>query len=325
VPEQPSKIPNQLEGVIPGSGEWPLTIPNDGIRVPLRRILWATDFSSCSEGALEYALAIARRYGAYLYLTHIVRPESFEFVVPEAVNAMLEEGRRAAEEQMARLLITGRLRGVSHQVLIGVGMLWPVLSQMVKEHEIDMIVSGTHGRTGFRKLLLGSVAQEIFHKATCPVLTVGPRVPGARGEAIRARRFLYATNFSGAAGCSARYAVSLAQENQADLTFLHVVEEGDLLDPDRRMEVTESVSQQLRDLIPAESPVPVEPEIAVEFGPPAEMILKVAEEKGVNFIVLGIRRPFHLLAHPAPDTAYKVVCDAGCPVLTVPCMTDDPA
>jgi len=319
VPEHQSKIPSQGERVIAGPGEWPLGSPLGGIHVSLRRILWATDFSPGSEAALEYAMAIARRYGAHLYLAHVVRPESFDFVIPEAVNAMLDDARRAAEDQMARLLVTGRLRGVSHQVVIGVGMLWPVLSKLVEEHEIDMIVSGTHGRTGFRKLLLGSVAQEIFHKAPCPVLTVGPRVHGGLGEAIQARRILYATNFSSATECSARYAASLAQENQANLTFMHVVEEGELLSPDRRMEVTASIGQQLRELIPPENLTQHEPDLAVEFGPPAEMILKAAEEVKADFIVLGIRRPSHLLGNPSSDTAYKVVCGAGCPVLTVPC------
>lgn len=322
MPEHQSKIPSENERVIPGPGEWPLNSPDAGTHVSLRRILWATDFSPCSESALEYAMAIARRYGAHLYLAHVVRPESFDSVVPEAVNAMLDEARRAAEDQMARLLVTGRLRGVSHQVIIGVGMLWPVLARLVEEHEIDMIVSGTHGRTGFKKLLLGSVAQEIFHKAPCPVLTVGPKVHGDLGEAIQARRILYATNFSPAAESSAGYAVSLAQENQASLTLMHVVEEGEYLDPNRRMEVSDSVGQQLRDLVLPASVTHREPEIAVEFGPPAEMILKAAEESNADIIVLGIRRPSHLLGHPGPDTAYKVVCGAGCPVLTVPCKAE---
>jgi nucleotide-binding universal stress UspA family protein len=322
VPEHHSKIPSQSARDIPGPGEWALSSPLGGIHVSLRRILWATDFSPGSEAALEYAMAIARRYGAYLYLAHVVRPESFDFVMPEAVNAMLDDARRAAEDQMARLLVTGRLRGVSHQVVIGVGMLWPVLSKLAEEHEIDMIVSGTHGRTGFRKLLLGSVAQEIFHNAPCPVLTVGPKVHSELGDTIPARRILYATNFSSAAECSARYAASLAQENQANLTLMHVVEQGDLFSPDRRMEVTASIGQQLRQLVPLESLTQHEPDIAVEFGPPAEMILKVAEEVKADFIVLGIRRPAHQLGHPSSHTAYKVVCEAGCPVLTVPCQQE---
>jgi nucleotide-binding universal stress UspA family protein len=198
-------------------------------------------------------------------------------------------------------------------------MLWPVLSKLVQEHEIDMIVAGTHGRTGFRKLLMGSVAQEIFRNAPCPVLTVGPKVRAEAGEAIRARRILYATNFTPTAEGSACYAVSLAQENHADLTFMHVVEEGDDLSPGRRLEVTDTVGRQLRELVQPQKSAQPEPDIVVEFGSPPEMILKVAEEHKADFIVLGIRRPTHLFGHPTSDTAYQVVCGAGCPVLTVPC------
>jgi nucleotide-binding universal stress UspA family protein len=309
---------NDFMGELPGPGEWPLHTTMSGAHVSLRRILWMTDFSSCSESALQYAMAIARHYGAHLCLAHVVRPESFEFVVPEAVNAILEDARRNAEGEMAKLLISGRLRGVSHRVVIGAGLLWPVLEQLVQEHEIDMIVAGTHGRTGFRKLLLGSVAQEIFHKAPCPVLTVGPHVHEGPGDEIKVRRVLFATNFSPAAESSARYALSLAEENHASLAFLHVVEEGDELPAERQSKVAESVGQQLRELVPPPDARLIEPEVMVEFGQPAETILKVADEMRADLIVLGIRRPSHLFGHPGPDTAYKVVCGASCPVLTVP-------
>jgi len=204
-------------------------------------------------------------------------------------------------------------------VIIGAGLLWPVLSRILEEHEIDLIVAGTHGRTGFRKFLLGSVAQEIFRLAPCPALTVGPHAQGRVGDEINVRRILFATNFSSASEASARYALSLAQENRAGLVFLHVVEDGDSLSPGRRMEVADSVARQLRELIPGKTDRLQDPELAVEFGPPAETILKVAEKLRAHLIVLGIRRPSHLFGHPTSDTAYKVACEASCPVLTVPC------
>ena len=319
MPEHQSKMPSPSATGIQGPAGWFMNTLDSGTRISLRRILWATDFSACSEAALQYALAFSRRYGSHLYLAHVVRPESFEFVVPEAVNAMLEEARRGAEDQMARLLVTGRLRGVSHQVIIGAGMLWPVISKIVEEHEIDMIVAGTHGRTGFQKLFLGSVAQELFRQSPCPALTVGPHVHSHADEDIVVRRVLYATDFSPASEISARYALSIAQENQAELTLLHAVEEGDSLSPGRRMEVADSVGRQLLELLPAPDRALQEPQLAVEFGPPAETILKAAEKHRADLIVLGIRRPSHLFGHPASKTAYKVVCGAACPVLTVPC------
>lgn len=301
-----------------GQGERPMASAMDGTHVALRRILWTTDFSPCSEAALQYAMAIARRYGAHLYLAHVVRPESFEFIVPEAVNSILEEARRGAEDQMARLLVTGRLRGVSHQVIIGTGALWPVLSRLVEEHEIDMIVAGTHGRTGFQKLLLGSAAQEIFRHAHCPVLTVGPKAHGELGEEIQARRILCATNLTPASGSSAHYAVSLARENHADLILMHVVEEGDDLSPGRRLEVMDSVGRQLAELVPPGEITARALELIVEFGSPAATILKASEDLHADFIVLGGHRAGRLFGHPGSDTAYKVACVASCPVLTVP-------
>lgn len=297
---------------------WPATSAVSEDHVPVRRILWATDFSSCSEIALRYALAIARRYGSHLYLTHVVRPEAFDMVVPEAVTAMLEEARRDAEQRMAGLLVTGRLRGVSHQILIGTGELWAVLSKIVQEHGIDMIVVGTHGRAGFRKLLLGSVAQEIFRRATCPVLTVGPKAPGEVSEAIEPRRILFATDFTPASSISSRFALSLAREHRAQLLFLHVAEEGDFLSSETRARLTESAGRQMRSLIPPGAAQWHEAEFAVEFGSAAEMILKAAEENRADLIVLGGRRPSHLFGHASTDTAYKVVCGAACPVLTLP-------
>lgn len=287
--------------------------------VILRRILWATDFSPCSDAALNHALAIARRYGSHLYLAHVIRPESFELVVPEAVHAMVSEARRDAEDEMARLLVTGRLRGVSHRVTIGMGAaVWPVLSKIVQDNEIDLIVVGTHGRTGFRKLLVGSVAQQIFRSAPCPVFTVGPKVYGEMGEEVAVRRILHATNFTAAAQESTRYALSLAEENRSDLFFMHVVEEGDDLSSERRLEATQSVSRELRELVPPSVFSRVDPQLIVEFGSPAEIILKTAERLGADMIVLGGREHSRLFGPASSDTAYKVVCGAICPVFTVP-------
>ena len=76
---------------------------------------------------------------------------------------------------MERLLSVASERGVSCQPLIGEGVIWDVLQDMIQENGIDLIVLGTHGRQGLRKLLLGSIAEEVFRMAPCPVLTVGPK------------------------------------------------------------------------------------------------------------------------------------------------------
>jgi nucleotide-binding universal stress UspA family protein len=283
-------------------------------RVALSNILLAVDFSPATEAALPFALGIARRYGSKIYLAHVIRPDVYQLAASEAANTVLDEARHSAEKQMARVLVSGRLRGVPHQVLLAQGDLWSVISMMIQEHSIDLVVVGTHGRTGLPKALLGSVAEEVFRLAPCPVLTVGPRVARDLPSQRELRQVVYATDFSASAESAGAYAVSVAQEHQASLTLLHVVspavEAGSPLAPD-------ALASHLQALVPPEADLWCKPEFTVEFGEPAEVILKAAEERQADLIVLGVRRTAPSFAHPRAATAYQVVCQAPCPVLTV--------
>jgi len=286
-------------------------------KLALRNILFATDFSTSSETALRYAVAIARRYDSHLHVTHVIRPDTYQMVPPEATTLVLGQARRYAEQEMASLLISGRLRDIPHQVLLGEGELWPVLTGLLKEHEIDLIVVGTHGRTGVRKLLLGSVAEEIFRLSSSPVLTVGPHVAGEVPLEAELRRILYATDFAAASERAAAYAFSLAQEHQAHLTLMHVVEDGANASAHNAALMKEYFTKRLNELIPQGAEMWCKPDFAVEFDKPAASILKVAGEKQADLIVLGVRRTANFPGHLPPATAYEVVCQSQCPVLTV--------
>jgi nucleotide-binding universal stress UspA family protein len=205
-------------------GRFAMKLMDAKTRVALRNILMAIDYSPSADAALDYAVAIARRYGSRIYMTHVIRPDVYQLVSPEAMETVLDQARHYAEQQMAKVLVSGRVRGVPHQVLLGQGELWTVFSQLIEEHEIDLIVVGTHGRTGLKKMLIGSVAERVFRLASCPVLTVGPKVPHETVEEAEPRRILYATDFSEAAEGAAPYSLSLAQEQQSNLTLLHVLE-----------------------------------------------------------------------------------------------------
>jgi len=294
-----------------------MTLVDSQTRVRLANILWTTDFSSPSESALAYVTAIARRYDSQVYIAHVIRPDAYQLVPPEAVGSALDLTRRFAEQQMGELLISGRFRGIPHQVLLGEGELWQVLSGLLEKHEVDLIVVGTHGRTGVRKLLLGSVAEEIFRLAHCPVLTVGPHVPRDVPAAVELRHILYATDFTPTAERAAAYALSLAQEHQAKLTLLHVIQDGGDASPKNQALMQSFFTRRLRELMPAEASDWCDPELVLEAGAPAESILKVAANRQADLIVLGVRRTANFPGHLPPATAYKVVCQAQCPVLTV--------
>ncbi len=294
-----------------------------GKRVALKNVLFATDFSPHSDVALPYALAIARQYGATVFGAHVVPSEDYLFTSPESWPAHIQQEEQLLQEVTARL--EQQLRGVQHEVLCGVGDVWHVLSRLIVEHDIDLIVVGTHGRTGARKLLMGSVAEKIFRQATCPVLIVGPNVPGIKNGGRQYQRILFATDFSKESLAALPYAVSLAEEGQSQLALLHVVEQpsASILDLEG---VTASLVRRLKELAPPEAESWCHVEFLVEFGhlrqfaPPAEQILEIARERAADLIVLGVR-PAHgavsTVTHLAHTTAQHIVAHAACPVLTI--------
>lgn len=285
--------------------------------VKLDNILFATDFSPASEAALGYALAIARRYDSKLFVAHVIRPDVYQMLPPENLAGVLEQIRHYAEQEMANLLISGRLRGIPHEILLEQGQLWSVLSGMMEKNEIDLIVVGTRGRTGVQKLLLGSVAEEIFRVSHRPVLTVGPTVSGRAPEATQLHQIVFATDFTPAAEQAAAYALSLAQEHQAHLTLMHVVRDVDKVSPESVARLREFFTKRLEKIVPPETDLWCDPEFAVSFGAPAEGVLEVAKNKHADLIVLGVRGVASFAGHLPPATAYKIVCQAPCPVLTV--------
>jgi nucleotide-binding universal stress UspA family protein len=284
--------------------------------VTIRNILFATDFSTASERALNYALAVARRYEARIHAVHIIRPDSFQMLPPDALTATRALIRRSAEEEMADLLVSGRFRGIAHQALVEEGELWSVLSGIIERNAIDLLVLGTHGRTGVQKVLLGSVAERVFRLAECPVLTVGPTVTDQAPEEEDFHSILFATNFTPTSERALAYALSLAQEHQARLTLLHAVQDLDNVSPRSIETLRQFFLRRLEKLVPPGTDLWCEPEFVVTFGSPVESILQEATDTNADLIVLGIRGTSPL-GHLPPAKAYRIVSEADCPVLTV--------
>ena len=180
-------------------------------RVPLKNILLATDFSPASEAALLHALKIARQYESKLYIAHVISVEVMYLVAPERTATIREQAQQFAQQNMEHFLNVVSQAGVSCQPLVGDGVIWDVLQDMIRENQIDLVVLGTHGRRGLRKLLLGSVAEEVFRLAPCPVLTVGPKTLEMRSTNVELSHVLYPVEFVPDPSTAAAYAVSLAE------------------------------------------------------------------------------------------------------------------
>ena len=284
-------------------------------RIALKNILFATDFSQAADAAAPFAMQIARSYGAKVYGVHVNAPENYAALAPEAWSAMAQAAEKETREHVQCL--NEQLDGVEHEVLMGQGNIWEAISNVIKQKEIDLIVVGTRGRTGLGKALLGSVAEQILRQAPCPVLTVGPHVTLPAEKAVKMREILYATDLAAESPAAAPYAISLAQENQAHLDLLCVIENqrtGELVHPG---ELKDSKLRKLHQLVPQEAELWCVPRYLVEQGIPAEKILEVADRQRVDLIVLGAQPANWLVTHLNTGTVHKVVSQAKCPVLTV--------
>ena len=286
-------------------------------RVSLTTIMVTTDFSEVSDRALDYAIALAHRYDARIYLTHVITADPFQFAEPQLAQATYEKVRQAAEEGITDILISGRLRGVAHEVLLEEGNVWPTLERLIAEHDIDLVVAGTHGRGKFQKILIGSVAEEIFRQADTPVLTVGPTVKDQSRKEVRLDSILFATDFGPGAERAAAYALSLAQEQEAHLTSLHVIENAAAHSEHSVARQREISVARMRQLLPHGSEYWCQPEFRVTFGSAVEEILTAAKESKANLIVMGAKAQKNLTGHAPLTIAYNVVRKAPCPVLTV--------
>jgi nucleotide-binding universal stress UspA family protein len=283
--------------------------------ISMQRIVLATDFDPVSEAALHYSLAVARRYGSKIYLLHVVAPEPFQFLAGDARQRALEDAWRNAQRHMTDLLIAGHLEGVQHQVLVEQGDVWEVIARKIEELFVNLLVIGTHARGRVGKLLLGSVAETIFRQATCPVLMVGPRAIHVT-ERTPEQPILFCTGFSAHSLKAGGYALSLAQHQGSKLLLMHVSKETPQTAQERQR-IVDGAHQKLRALIPAGAQLASPPETMVEFGTAAEQILRVAQQRKPGLIVLGVRQPVGFARRIKWATAYEVVKEAPCPVLTV--------
>lgn len=285
------------------------------LRLTFNHILLPTDFSRACNTALAYARGFAKDYGAKLFVTHAVTPTPPTFIPIEPIPVDMDGEWEDAQTQLRKVLDSEPLRDTKHDGIMERGELWNVVDDVIRRHAIDLIILGSHGKHGLKKLVLGSAAEQIFRKATCPVLTVGPKVPEPAGDAVAFKNIVFATDFSAGSLKALPLALSLAEENESVLTLLHVMP---LVPMQHQDYVASGVKKRLEELIPPEARDWCRPATQVSFEFPAEGILKLAERQCADLIVMGVhRRAPRASSHLPWAIAYEVVSHATCPVLTV--------
>ncbi|HEY5028578.1 MAG TPA: universal stress protein [Candidatus Angelobacter sp.] len=277
----------------------------------LKNILFATDFSEASMKALPNVELLAKKFGASVFACHIITPASLVTVAPQAAPYLYEAEYNAATKELDNIVSSPQLGGIKTKALLSSGILGDALLEEINNNHIDLVVAGTHGRTGLRRFLLGSAVEEICRVATCPVLTVGPNLPSI---ATNFGRILVPTDLSDESMRSLPFVVRLAGEYGSVVTVLHVLPEETAGNPDARKlfePIFKNMVHIFEPLLGA-----LKTEFVMEAGETVDTILKVAREKGAGLIAMGIRSAFLHGFHVRTSVAYRVMAGAHCPVVT---------
>jgi nucleotide-binding universal stress UspA family protein len=282
-------------------------------RVSLGKILLATDFSPESQNAFSCASTLAKRFGSCLLLTHVLTAEDFsgEAVDWPTYSHVMQQN---AEKNMLRLRNKAQEAAIANEVILRPGNACDVIMQAVAENDVDLVVLGTHGDAAVKKLFLGSTAENVIRNSRCPVLTVGPHV--AFSSKDRFNHILYATDFSAGSMRAWDLALFLAQEDGSELTLLHVIE----CSPSDEHELQDwrtKDGDRLRSMIPSDDHLGHMPEIKIETGMPAVEILRLADTRKVDLIVMGSHAGGPMATHLPWTTLHDVLRNARSPVLTV--------
>jgi nucleotide-binding universal stress UspA family protein len=285
-------------------------------RVTLDNVLVTTDFSQASKASLPYAAALAQQFGANVVMAHAVHPGPHLSVPLEPLPIDDDPVWQEAQWNLVKFARSGTLGDAPCETVLEQGDFWTVISGLISTRKIDLVVAGSRGRQGLSRLVLGSNAEKIYRRATCPVLTIGPNARPLEGGEWKPKRILFPTDGSETSLKALPYALSFAEENEATLILLQLMP---LIFPEYRESEEAQSREAMRPLVPADAEAWCKPEFVVRFEFPAEGILRFAREREVDLIVMGVRKsseagmPDHL---PWP-VASRVVAEAQCPVLTV--------
>jgi nucleotide-binding universal stress UspA family protein len=298
---------------------------------PVQRILCGTDLSPASEPAWAEAQLLARLLGAEIVLLHVVSPLVIPpgvgpevYVPPHLYQQLVDDADRDARERLARLCDRRAPSSAKVTTRVEHGMAADRILHVAAEDGADMCVLGTHGRTGLGRVLLGSVADRVVRLARCPVVTVRarPGVPVAMPD--RLTRICYATDFSASAHAAWPWVLTLAEAARAEVDLVHVMPEvvaGREVPAALIGQTAEGFrahgEAQARRLIDA-GPLPAaRAHPLILAGPPAAAIVRSAETRSADLIVMGTRGWSGLRRWMLGSVALHVIQAAPCAVLTV--------
>ena len=298
--------------------------------VAFTHVLYPTDLSESSRRAAQYAATISRWYNARLTVLHVV-PTFEPMIVPSDVlgapsPVVYPPSAEDVEAEMRRSLTDDAFRGLDVRFVPSAGDPVRVIVDRALSDSADLIVMGTHGRSGVDRLMTGSVTEKVLGRASCPVLTIPPHAPEGHAGHGTFSRILCPVDFSTASQQALGFALDLARQAKGSVTVMNVIEwltEEDPrvsayfnVDKYRRL-LAEDTRERLGTLLADASSKGSEIEKVVTFGRAHREVLRVAVEKACDLIVMGAQGRGGVGLALFGSTTPPVIRSAACPVLVV--------
>ncbi|HZD50436.1 MAG TPA: universal stress protein [Silvibacterium sp.] len=282
----------------------------------VKAVIYATDFSLCSQNAGLYAASLARYFSARLLVAHafILSQAAMEV---EVDDKLVSRQRTDLQYLLARKASQLAPEGIDAIPALVDGAPDEAIPKLAAKHAPSLIVMGTHGGGRIQRGVIGSVAEKILRSTPWPCLTVGPQVPSAPHRKTPFRRILYATDFTPAAAHAAAYAVSFAEAFGAKIDILNVIRGKAVEHPDRLSDLRTRFYTALNNLIPQQAKEFCDPRTFVEVGKAHAQILRHVTERSIDLLVLGIHKSAHVDMEMRLSGAFQLIADATCPVLTI--------
>jgi nucleotide-binding universal stress UspA family protein len=296
--------------------------------VEFKKILCPVDLSDLSVRTLAYAGAVAKWYDGHLTVLHVV-PSFTPMEVTtglEPISLVYATPRDEVLEQLRQTVVAAGLGAGTVSLTAAEGEVAATVVNQAVEMRTDLLVMGTHGRSGFDRFFLGSVAEKVLRKAPCPVLTVPPHAPATPPLDVALRTVLCPVDFSPAALQAFGFALDLARRADASVVLVHVIEflaEEEPLGnahfnvPEIRTYLLEDGRQRLDGLATGAPPLPRGVRTVVVPGRAHHEILRIAANEHADVIVMGAQGRSGAALALFGSTTQQVVRGAGCPVLTV--------
>src|SRR5215471_11254018 len=289
--------------------------------ISISKILCPVDFFPASGAAVNYAVGLAANYDARIHLLHVVAPlvpTAYEYAID--TTAIMDSIEKNATEEMKTLAARAKEAGVCADMELRIGDVYDQIKECIEAEKPELVVMGTHGRRGVERWFMGSTTEKLMRHSPVPIVTIG--ASGDRPLAApRFRRILVTTDFSEGTPDALAHAFSVAQENESEVTLLHVIHDISVdMSGKYRDSLMDGVRKQLDEMVPAEARNWCDVVTRVETGVPYRIILRTLEDEKIDLLVMNIHGKGMLDRALLGSTAERVVRAASCPVMLIPPM-----